>query len=116
MVLILTQHMRMNIQVCDVASAYFNTPLPKGEKHLMRIKPLLAKYFVRADNSAKEFLQVDGSLLVQHEKTLIGLPEAGKLWHELLRDNLKLKNRITLLSGDALNEIAKEEQQPCPLY
>ena len=45
----------------------------------MRIKPLLAKYFVRADHSAKEFLQAEGSLLVQLEKALYGLPEAGKL-------------------------------------
>jgi len=89
MVLIFAQHMRMNIEVCDVPSAYLNTPLPKGKKHLMRIKPLLAKYFIRADNSAKEFLQADGSLLVQLEKALYGLPEAGKSWHELLRDNLR---------------------------
>ena len=71
MVLIFAQHMRMNIEVCDVPSADLNTPLPKGKKHLMRIKPLLAKYFIRAaDNSAKEFLQADGSLLVQPEKAL----------------------------------------------
>ena len=81
--------MRMNIEVCDVPSANLNTPLPKGKKHLMRIKPLLAKYFIRADNSTKEFLQADGSLLVQLEKALYGLSEAGKLWHELLRDNLR---------------------------
>jgi hypothetical protein len=79
---------RMNLEVCDVPSAYLNTPLPKGKKHLMRIKPSIAKYFVIADPSAKEFLQKDGSLLVQLEKALYGLPEAGKLWHELLRDNL----------------------------
>ena len=89
MVLIFAQHMRMNIEVCDVPSAYLNTPLPKGKKHLMRIKPLLAKYFIRADNSTKEFLRADGSLLIQLEKALYGLPEAGKLWHELLRDNLR---------------------------
>ena len=46
------------------------------------------KYFVIADPSVKNFLQKDGSLLVQLEKALHGLPEAGKLWHELLRDNL----------------------------
>ena len=36
-------------------------PAFKGKKHLMRIKPLFAKYFVRVDKSAKEFLQEDGS-------------------------------------------------------
>jgi hypothetical protein len=89
MVLAIAQHMRMNLEVCDVPSAYLNTSLPLGKKHLMRIKPLLAKYFIQADNSAKEFLQRDGSLLVQLEKALYGLPESGKLWHELLMSNLK---------------------------
>ena len=89
LLLCIAQHYRMNLEVCDVPSAYLNTPLPHGKKHIMRIKPLLAKYFVRADNSAKEFLQGDGSLLVQLEKALYGLPESGKLWHELLMDCLK---------------------------
>ena len=71
---------RMNLEVCDVPSAYLNTPLPKGKKHLMRIKPSIAKYFIIADPSAKNFLQKDVSLLVQFEKALYGLPEeAGKL-------------------------------------
>jgi hypothetical protein len=63
----------------DIPSAYLNTPLSKGKKHLIRIKPSIAKYFVIADPSAKNFLQKDGSLLVQLEKALYGLPEAGKL-------------------------------------
>jgi hypothetical protein len=73
----------MNLEVCDVPSAYLNNPLPKGKKHLMRIKPSIAKYFIIPDPSQK-----DGSLLVQLEKALYGLPEVGKLWHKLLRDNL----------------------------
>ena len=87
-VLAVMQNKRMNLEVCDVPSAYLNTPLPKGKKHVMRIKPLIAKYFVIADPSAKRYLQKDGSLIVQLEKALYGLPEAGKLWHELLRDCL----------------------------
>ena len=87
--LAIMQSNRMNMEVCDVPSAYLNTPLPKGKKHIMRIKPSIAKYFVLADPSAREFLQRDNSLLVQLEKALYGLPEAGKLWHELLRDCLK---------------------------
>jgi hypothetical protein len=54
----------------------------------MRIKPSIAKYFIIEDLSAKNFLQKDASLLVQLEKALYGLPETGKLWHELLIDNL----------------------------
>ena len=88
-VLGIMQHSRMNLEVCDVPSAYLNTPLPKGKKHVMRIKPSIAKYFVIADPSAKRYLQPDGSLLVQLEKALYGLPESGKLWHELLKDKLQ---------------------------
>ena len=36
-VLIFAQYMRMNIEVCDVPSAFLKTPLPKGKKYLMRI-------------------------------------------------------------------------------
>ena len=71
---------RMNLEVCDVPSAYLNTLLPKGKKHMIRIKRSFAKHFVIA--------QTDGLLLVQPEKVLYGLPEAGKLRHELLKDNL----------------------------
>ena len=75
----------MNLEALSLSQHSFS----KGKKHLMRIKPSIAKYFVIADPSAKNFLQKDGSLLVQPEKALYGLPEAGnKLWHELLRDNL----------------------------
>ena len=93
-VLATMQKNRMSLEVCDVPSAYLNTPLPKGKKHVMRIKPSIAKYFVVADPSAEQYLQQDGSLIVQLEKALYGLPESGKLWHELLRDNLKAAGYI----------------------
>jgi hypothetical protein len=43
----------LNMEVCDVPSAYLNTSLPKGKKHVMRIKPSIAKYFVIAEPSAE---------------------------------------------------------------
>ncbi len=55
---------------------------------MIRIKRSFTKHFVIAHPSAKNFLQTDGSLLVQPAKALYGLPEAGKLRHELLKDNL----------------------------
>ncbi len=93
-VLGIMQNNRMNLEVCDVPSAYLNTPLPKGKKHVMRIKPSIAKYFVIADPSAKRYLQPDGSLLVQLERALYGLPESGKLWHELLKEKLQASGYI----------------------
>ena len=65
MVLIFAQNQRMNLEVCDTPSAYLNTSLSKEKKHLTRIKPLIANYFVRADNFAEDFLQKkDGSSLL----------------------------------------------------
>ena len=53
-----------------------------------------------ADPETKKFLQSDGSLLVQLERALYGLPEAGKLWHELLKEKLKSVGYM-LMDGDS---------------
>ena len=83
------QKTMMLLETCDVPSAYLHASLPKGKKHVMRINPLIATYVCMADPEAKKFLQSDGSLLVQLERALYGLPESGKLWNELLE---KLKS------------------------
>ena len=36
------------------------------------------------DPTAKPYLQKDGSILVELQKSLYGLPEAGKLWNQYL--------------------------------
>ena len=87
--LAMASKLHMNFETCDVPSAYLNAKLPKGKKHVVKIKPVLAKYFCRVDPSAKAFLQSDGSLLAELLKALYGLPEAGKLWHELIVTILK---------------------------
>ena len=50
----------------------------------MRISATLAMYVCIADPTAKQYLQHDGSVLVELQRALYGLPEAGKLWHEHL--------------------------------
>ena len=50
----------------------------------MRISATLAMYVGIADPTAKQYLQDDGSLLVELQRALYGLPEAEKLWHEHL--------------------------------
>ena len=79
----------MQVEVADVPSAYINAPLKKGQKHVMRINRILAKYVCIADPDARKYLQSDGSLLVQLEKALYGLPESGKVWHQYFTGILK---------------------------
>ena len=82
--LALAQHKRMGVETNDVPSAYLHAYLKNGKKHVMRISSTLAKYVCIADPTAKQYLQHDGSLLVELQRALYGLPEAGKLWHEHL--------------------------------
>ena len=76
------QRYKMQVESADVPSAYINAPLKKGQKHIMRINKIIAKYVCIADPEARKYLQSDGSLLVQLEKALYGLPESGKVWNE----------------------------------
>jgi hypothetical protein len=48
----------------------------------MQISRLISKYVCMVDPRAKDYLQTDGTLLVELQRALYGLPESGKLWHE----------------------------------
>ena len=93
------QRYKMQVESADVPSAYINAPLKKGQKHVMRVNKIIAKYVCIADPEARKFIQSDGSLLVQLEKALYGLPESGKVWHEFFIGILK-KIGYEQLKGD----------------
>ena len=93
------QHYKMHGESSDVPSAYLNAPLKKGYKHVMKIGKTLSKYVCLADPSAIPYLQSDGTLLVQLERALYGLPESGKLWHEFLSDALR-KSGYEVMEGN----------------
>jgi hypothetical protein len=84
-VLTIMQCNRMKLEVCDVSQYSFaqRQEAPIENQAINRQQVL---YLV--DPSAKNFLQKDSSILVQLENALYGLPEAGKHWHEFLKDNL----------------------------
>jgi hypothetical protein len=91
---------QLSMELFDVPSAYLNARLKDGHKHLMRIRPTIATFVCKADPPAKEFLQSDGSLLVELDKALYGLPEAGTLWHELFTGILA-RSGYTSCPGDS---------------
>ena len=96
MVLILAQRLRMNVEVCDVPSAYLNnTPLSKGNKEAPDKDQAPSRKVFLQSGQFRQGIPAHGRIpFGPLEKVLYGLSEAGKLWHELLRDNLKAAGYI----------------------
>jgi len=55
----------------------------------MRISKRIAQLLVEVDQQARDFVQPDGTILVEIQKSLYGLPEAAKLWYEYLSGALR---------------------------
>lgn len=70
----------------DFPGAYLYGKLKHAQ--VMRIPKNIAKILIQVDKSYTDFLQKDGSILVNVTGALYGLPEAGKLWFEKLRKTL----------------------------
>ena len=68
------------IEGFDVPGAYLNANLKPGHFHKMRIGKKIASLLQQVDPSCREFVQRDGTLLVEIQKSLYGLPEAAQLW------------------------------------
>jgi hypothetical protein len=75
---------KMQTEGFDVPCAYLNSNLKSGKFHKMKIGKVIAQFLVQVDPKAKEFVQPDGSILVEIRKSLYGLPEAAQLWNEYL--------------------------------
>jgi histone deacetylase 1/2 len=80
---------KLQVEGFDVPSAYLNANLEQGRFHKMRISKRIARILVEVDPQAAEFVQPDGTILVEIRKSLYGLPEAAKLWYEYLSGALK---------------------------
>jgi hypothetical protein len=72
----------MEVESFDVPGAYLNAELQPGRFHLMSIDKSIARLLVQVDPRAREFVQADGSILVEIRRSLYGLPEASKLWYD----------------------------------
>jgi hypothetical protein len=80
----------MELESFDVPSAYLNASLQPGRFHMMAIDKHIAKLLIRVDPRAREFIQPDGSILVEIRRSLYGLPEASKLWYDYFTKALTL--------------------------
>ena len=55
---------------------------------VVRMPKYLADLIIKVDPEAREYLQPDGSLLVEVLRALYGFPESAKLWNEPLTTSL----------------------------
>ena len=77
------------ISSIDYQAAFLNAPTPDGKKHVIRLSKYEAKLVCAINPTLEQYIQQDGTLLAQLEKSLYGLREAGKLWFDLLTNALK---------------------------
>jgi len=79
------------VVTCDIGSAYLNAPMdPSHEPVFMRIDAELAKVLVAMyPDKFKDYLNYDGSVVVQLDKALYGCVQSAKLWYEHLRGTLE---------------------------
>ena len=77
----LASYAKAEIEVFDIPTAYLNAQLEDDKRHLMKFPRYLAQLLVLADSTAKDFLQQDGTILVEIVRALYGLPESAKRWN-----------------------------------
>lgn len=77
---------KMNIASIDFQAAYLNAEATTGQKHVMKLNKYESSIICKLQDNLREYIQPDGTMLVQLEKTLYGLPESGKKWYTLLTE------------------------------
>ena len=76
------------IKTADVPFAYLNA----NNSHLkitLRLDAQIAAILCELDESFKQFLRKDGSIIVRLNRALYGCIESAKLWYDLLKDTLQ---------------------------
>jgi Reverse transcriptase (RNA-dependent DNA polymerase) len=89
---------RRFIMVGDVGTGYLNArmPLDDPDKILhMRIEATVATIIVRQDQSFKEYIAHDGSLIVRLEKAIFGCIESARLWYTEISSTLHACGFVT---------------------
>ena len=73
------------VEVFDIPVAYLNVYLKPDKSQGMRIPVYIAKMILQVDPAARQFVQIDGTMLVEVLRALYGFPERAKLWNEYLQ-------------------------------
>lgn len=82
-------HKKLQIASIDFTGAYLNAQATQGRKHVMRLNKSISNTVTKIDKTLKQYLQDDNTMIVQLEKQLYGLPEAGNQWYQLLCNKLQ---------------------------
>ena len=74
----------------DIGGALLNADIaPTGVKVHMRLDRMMTQMLIEIDASYKQFVEADGSMVVQLDKALYGCVEAAALWYSDLRSKLE---------------------------
>ena len=97
----------------DIGGAFLNADIaPTGVKVHMRLDRMMTQLLIEIDASYKQFVEADGSMVVQLDKALYGCVEAAALWYSDLRGKLE-KNGFVANPYDAcvLNKLGPDGVQ-----
>lgn len=78
-----------HVIVIDIGGAFLNADMaPTGIKVHMRLDRIMTAMLLQIDESYREFVEPNGTLVVELDKALYGCVESAALWYNNLRDNL----------------------------
>ena len=72
---------RRRVVVIDISGAYLNADLT-GIKVRMRLDPLISAIISQLDVVYEQFIEPDGSIVVELDKALYGCVESARLWYD----------------------------------
>ena len=84
----IASHTRANVEVFDIPCAYLNAELKPEKRQLMRFSKSISNLIIKIDQTARRFIQPDGTLLVEVLRALYGFPESAKLWNDYMTATL----------------------------
>lgn len=84
------------VMTIDVPGAFLHADMPpvNGERIQMRLDPLLSRILTELDAEYTEFIQPDGSIIVELHKALYGCVESARLWYDTITRYLTSINFI----------------------
>jgi hypothetical protein len=81
--------------VIDIGGAFLNADMkPTGVRVRMRLDRIMTAMIVMIDPSYHEFVEDNGTMVVELDKALYGCVEAAMLWYNDLREKLILNNFV----------------------